>query len=122
MSASPSTADTLTVSASGVLKASIIRTLVPYIVGGLLAVAVRLGLHFDPAAEEALGVWITQGLGVVLGTLYYLLGRWLERIDPRLGLMLGLAKVPAAYSAPDKASTEVDATPVPDDYEPKHSS
>ncbi|MCW5252203.1 hypothetical protein [Streptomyces sp. SHP 1-2] len=79
------------------LFTSLMRTLVPYAVGLVLAVATRLGLDLDDAAATQ---YVTAGLAAA----YYLLFRGLEWLAERMawrplqlaaGLLLGWARPPA---------------------------
>jgi hypothetical protein len=87
------------------LWASIVRTVVPMIVGGLVAWLVGKGIVLDPEFEGLLTATLTAGFGLV----YYAVVRLLETyVTPKLGWLLGLAKAPAKYTAvsPAKTSTK----------------
>lgn len=76
----------------GDIFASVIRTVVPFIVGALLSLPVvnQLGVDAD-AATAAVQFFVT--------TAYYVVFRLAEtHLDSRFGWLLGLAK-PPAYSA-----------------------
>jgi len=74
--------------------ASIVRTIVPVIVGVVLGAAARRGFELDSGA-------ITETVTVVITTAYYAVVRLLEtRIAPAWGYLLGVAKVPTYPSAP----------------------
>jgi hypothetical protein len=66
---------------------SLIRTIVPVIVGLVLAGLIKLGIEVD---ETALA---TVFDGLLIG-LYYALARWLESKWPSLGWLLGAPKQP----------------------------
>jgi hypothetical protein len=69
---------------------SYIRTVVPYIVGGLVAWLMQIGINMPVELQTA-----TSGLLTVLfGTIYYYVVRKLETRWPSLGLLLGVAKEP----------------------------
>ena len=53
---------------------SVIRTVVPYVVGYLVALLVGWGIEV-PTEVQA---WLTETLTLVLGTAYYVAARWLE--------------------------------------------
>lgn len=79
------------------LAASIIRTLVPYIIGYLLSILAKTGLNIP---SEIIS---DEVVTLVLGTLYYALARVLEtRFKPVWGWLLGLPKQPT-YDATAKA-------------------
>lgn len=90
---------------------AIVRTVVPYVVGWLLSLGLTvrilalLGVS-DADARAAL----TKAVPVVLGAVYYVVVRWLERnVDPRFGVLLGSTAQPA-YTPP---VAEQSATTVP---------
>lgn len=66
---------------------SLRRTLVPIVVGFLLAQAVRAG--FDIPAEELTGV-----VEAIITGLYYTVVRFFELRFPAAGIMLGAMKTP----------------------------
>lgn len=67
---------------------SVIRTIVPMIVGALIAVAADLGFEIDSAALEVVLFQVVSGL-------YYVVVRLLEQKFPEFGWLLGW-KPPAA--------------------------
>lgn len=72
---------------------SIVRTVVPLIVGALISWAAKAGLELDDGA-------IASALTVIVTTVYYAVVRVLEaRIAPAWGWLLGVAKVPT-YAPP----------------------
>lgn len=78
------------------LWASIVRTIVPIVVGAVLAWIASLGITLDPEFEPLLGTVLT---GAFTG-LYYIAVRLLETyLSPKLGWLLGLAKTPTSYTA-----------------------
>lgn len=82
------------------LWASIVRTIVPLIVGSVIAWFVGLGITLDPQVEPLLTALLTG----VLTALYYVAVRLLETyVTPKFGWLLGLAKAPARYSAESPA-------------------
>lgn len=86
------------------LWASIVRTIVPLAVGGVLSWVVSLGIPVDPEFEGALTALLT----LVLGGLYHLIVRVLEvHVSPRFGWLLGLAQQPVVYAKPDATGTPV---------------
>ncbi|QJU54318.1 hypothetical protein SCB71_14325 [Herbiconiux sp. KACC 21604] len=77
------------------LWASIVRTLVPIIVGAVVAFLVGRGITLDPEFEPLLG----SALTLAFSGLYYVAVRILETyVTPKLGWLLGLAKSPVVYS------------------------
>jgi hypothetical protein len=87
------------------LFASIVRTVVPIVVGAVLAFAVAHNIPLDKEFESLLSVALTAGFT----TVYYIAVRLLETyVAPRLGWLLGLAKAPSNYSA---VPTGADVTP-----------
>lgn len=73
---------------------SIRRTIVPIVVGYLLAQAARYGFHIP---EEAL----TGVLEPIFAGAYYVVVRYLEMKFPQLGLMLGALKQPTYVEKKD---------------------
>ena len=71
------------------LLASIIRTLVTIAVGLVTTAAVRLGVTIDTAAATALAQ------SIITGAVYSIVRLLEERIDPRFGWLLGVARKPA---------------------------
>jgi len=77
------------------LWASIVRTVVPLIVGAVLQLAVTLNVPLDPQFEELLATVLTLAFSVA----YYVAVRLFETyISPKLGWLLGYAKSPDSYS------------------------
>lgn len=77
------------------LWASIVRTIVPLVVGGVLSLAVAINVPLDPEFEQLLTALITAALTA----LYYVVVRLFETyISPKLGWLLGYAKSPDSYS------------------------
>lgn len=111
---------------------SIVRTIVPVAVGQLVAYLVTLGIVVPEDVESAL----TVILGFVITSVYYIAIRFLEQKFPKLGALLGWAATPGEYAQdhdivesevvdtdpdPDaQLAAEVDDTPLPEDYEPRH--
>lgn len=93
--------------AAGVLWASLVRTVVPVIVGGALGALAAHGLEVDPEVEGAATAVLTSA-----GSLgYYAVVRLLEvYVAPWWGWLLGLAQSPDAYShgAPPVDQTDDD--------------
>ena len=76
------------------LLLSFLRTIVPAIVGAVVAYLVSLGLEVDEDFEKAL----TAVLFAVFTGLYYLIVRVIEMKLPIVGVLLGYAKSPDSYS------------------------
>lgn len=73
---------------------SFVRTIVPVIVGAVLAWFAGAGITVDPDMQGAL----TTGLSAGFTALYYLIARLAETyISPKLGWLLGAAKAPVEY-------------------------
>lgn len=82
-------------SAAAVLWLSLVRTVVPLIVGGVLGFFTTRDITVDPELEGALVVFVTVGFTLV----YYLIVRLLEvYVAPRFGVLLGSLKSPDSYS------------------------
>jgi hypothetical protein len=83
-------------SAASALWASIVRTLVPLIAGGVITWIVSLGVDLDKEFEGALTTVLYAGFSAG----YYVVARVLETyVAPKFGVLLGLAKSPTAYAA-----------------------
>ena len=78
--------------------ASLIRTIVPIVVGSILGVLARIGLDIDPEGQQALSTLIDSAF---IGA-YYLVIRIIETKVPQVGWLLGLAKTPDTYTADTK--------------------
>ena len=77
------------------LWASIVRTIVPIVVGAVLAWVTSIGITVDEQFEPLLTASLT---GAFSGA-YYIVVRLLETyVAPKLGWLLGLAKTPVAYT------------------------
>ncbi|WP_417364096.1 hypothetical protein [Glutamicibacter arilaitensis] len=78
------------------LWASIVRTVVPIVVGSVLGWFASANLPLDPEFEGALTALIT----LLLTMAYYVAVRLFETyISPKIGWLLGYAKSPDSYSA-----------------------
>lgn len=88
---------------------SIVRTLVPVIVGQIAAYFATLGVVLPEDVMAA----VTVVLGFVFTSVWYLAVRWLEQKFPKLGALLGWAAVPAAYvPAKDRKAVEAQESEV----------
>lgn len=74
--------------------ASLIRTIVPIVVGSILGLLTRIGLDIDVEGQQALATLIDSAL---IGA-YYIVVRLIETKVPQAGWLLGLAKTPDSYS------------------------
>lgn len=74
--------------------ASLIRQLVPLIVGALLSWLTVLGLNIDAAGVDGLAQFLT----LLFSGVYYALVRLVEEKVPAIGWLLGLARSPDSYS------------------------
>jgi hypothetical protein len=89
------------------LALSIIRTYVPIAVGALASWLLTVGLELDADGQAGLIVFLT-GLSQAV---YYAAVRALETRWPGVGVLLGAAKTPDAYSKGEEVP-EVAAGPV----------
>lgn len=80
---------------------SIIRTLVPIIVGSVISAFAVAGMQIDKAGEEGLTIFLT---GAFI-SIYYLVVRLLEKRWPGVGILLGVAKTADSYSKGDSPET-----------------
>lgn len=77
------------------LWASVIRTVVPIVVGAVLGWFTAVNIPVDPEFEGTLTTLLTA----VLTAAYYVAVRLFETyISPKLGWLLGYAKSPDSYS------------------------
>ena len=72
------------------LQTSLVRTLIPYIVGGVISWLATKGIDVKTEDIATLSAFLT----VVLGWLYYYAVRFLESKNPSFGKLLGVAKQP----------------------------
>lgn len=71
---------------------SIIRTVVPLIVGWLLSIPVVAGLGIDQSALETL-------FSTLISIVYYVVVRQIEKYYPKAGILLGYPAAPS-YTPP----------------------
>lgn len=88
----------------GNIFASVVRTLVPIIVGCVIAFGAWAGIGID---SEAVAIVVTSVIAAVYYTVFRTLEGWAEEIgNPRLrriaGLLLGLARPPQYPQPPGK--------------------
>lgn len=89
------------------IGASVVRTVVPLVVGALLTAALKLGVHLDDGA-------ITQTVTVIVTVVFYAIVRVLEtKIGPAWGWLLGVAKVPAYPQVTNATAVEAPAGGAP---------
>lgn len=69
---------------------SIIRTNIPYVVGGLGSFLAVRGISLSDEAKTGLTAFLTW----LAGTVYYVIVRYLEKKNPEAGKLLGIAKKP----------------------------
>lgn len=67
------------------LVTSVIRTAVPLAVGAVVSYLATKGLH----APDAVVAQATAFLTFAVGFVYYIVVRWLESKNPKLGVLLG---------------------------------
>lgn len=72
------------------LKDRIIKTVVPFVVGWLISLLALKGIVLPPDMLEGL----TNGLTLVIGTVYYVLAVLLAKKWPKFELLLGSMKKP----------------------------
>lgn len=75
--------------------ASLIRTIVPIIVGGTIGILARISLNIDPEGQQALANLVEMAF---IGA-YYIVVRLIETKVPQIGWLLGLAKTPDSYTS-----------------------
>ncbi|MGN8689472.1 peptidoglycan-binding domain-containing protein [Atopobiaceae bacterium HCP3S3_F7] len=63
---------------------AIIRTLTPMLVGWVVSVVVWALTPLGVSVPPSFNTWLEGALPVVLGGLYYLLAKWLERVAPSI--------------------------------------
>lgn len=96
-------------SATFVLVMSLVRTLVPVVVGSVLAWFAAKGIPVDPSLETTMTVALTGAATFV----YYAVVRFLEmKVSPKFGWLLGNNSSPDSYS-PGKPP--LDAAPAEED-------
>lgn len=126
------------------MTTSIIRTVVPIIVGAIASAFATIGFELSAEGRELIGTV----LGALIAVIYYIIARALEQKFPNAGVLLGkpsrpvyLDKTPfdtddaeelepdddddvpldedGEYEEPELAA-EADETPVPDNHRPRH--
>jgi hypothetical protein len=96
---------------------SMVRTTVPVLVGGLTGWLTVAGVPMPEEFGASLTGLLTLLLGAVFTIAYYGLVRWLERKHPGIGILLGIAKAPVAYSATPKQDVkQIEANAVVADH------
>lgn len=86
--------------AAAALWASIVRTIVPLVVGAVLGWLTARGVPVDPQFEDLFTAFLTAGFSAA----YYVAVRLLETyVAPKLGWLIGLAKSPDHYTADSPA-------------------
>lgn len=86
------------------LWASIVRTVVPIVVGAVLGFFASTSIPLDPEFEGLL----TTVLTLLLTTAYYVAVRLFETyVSPKIGWLLGWAKSPDSYSAGNASDLQV---------------
>jgi hypothetical protein len=84
---------------------SAIRTGVPLLVGWIVSWLVAKGIGIDDQTRD----WLVSFLTFVLSMAYYLIARWLEQKNPKLGFLLGVPVQPV-YVAPGATPAAVSST------------
>lgn len=88
----PNAGDLVKTSASAIL-ASVVRTLVPILVGVIVSVAAKLNVDLDAGTAETL---VNGLISAAISLLYYVIARVLELFQSsKFGWLLGFAKAPA---------------------------
>ncbi len=88
---------------------AVIRTVVPIIVGHILAFLVSIGVSLPPDV----GATLTLSLGTLLASLYYVGVAWLERKWSWFGWLLGVARNPVYAPIATAASDRPSDAPLP---------
>jgi hypothetical protein len=78
---------------------SLVRTVVPILVGHLLGWLTLLGVPLPETVGPTLSGLLVLVIGAFLSIGYYALFRWLEQKWPAFGIFLGKAQAPIGYSA-----------------------
>jgi hypothetical protein len=81
---------------------AIIRTMIPVLVGHVIAWFVSIGVALPPDVEAGLAL----SLGTLLASLYYIGVAWLERKWPWFGWLLGVARNPVYAPVSPTGKTE----------------
>lgn len=92
----------------GALAASIIRTVVPILLGGLLGWLSTLGIEFDAETSAALTNAVIIGVTAAVTMIYYVVVRLIEQKFPQIGILLGLKKAPAVYTNSQVAGVAIE--------------
>lgn len=87
------------------MLASILRTVVPFVVGLLLSLLVRAGLDDLVDIDD-----LTELVTLVVTLAYYFVFRLLERVDSRFGWLLGWAAQPK-YPTPAEQAKGLEPVP-----------
>lgn len=82
--------------------ASLVRTIVPAIVGQVAGFFVAIGLPLEDDGKAALGLF----LGLLLTAIYYAVIRLIEQRLPNFGWLLGYNKSPDSYSKNSGVATD----------------
>lgn len=72
------------------LFTSVVRTIIPYLVGAIVSWLTTKGLHLSEGELTSVTAYLT----FLFGTLYYLVARALEKKWPKLGYLLGIPSEP----------------------------
>lgn len=91
------------------MKESIVRTVVPLVVGWLVSIGLVGWLNLSQSA-------VTMAVTSVVSALYYIVVRVIETKFPKWGILLGVAKQPS-YSNPKSVTPPQSSLPV-DPFEP----
>lgn len=93
---------------------AIVRTVVPFVIATLLSLPLtRHVLELLDVTDGDARTALAKALPVVIGAVYYVVVRWLERnVDPRFGVLLGSTAQPT-YSAPVAELKAAELVPPP---------
>jgi hypothetical protein len=94
---------------------AVVRTVVPAIVGTILAFFASHNIHVSTQWED----WLTAGLSMGLTGLYYVLASLLQSRWPLAGLLLGSTARPTYTGRHRKTSAELDPTTATSDLPPE---
>lgn len=81
---------------------SVVRSVVPYVVGFIVSFLASKGLNLDADAQ----LQISGLLTLVIGSLYTVVVRYIERLKPKAGVLLGNKNSPVSRIAEYAAEVE----------------
>ena len=103
--------------AASALWASVVRTIVPVIVGAVLSWFVSIGITLDAQFEVLFGTLLTA----IFTSIYYVAVRLLETyVTPKFGWLLLFPKTPAVYTVESPADDPPRKAPYTDEDVARH--